>query len=76
MTLKQRRETMHSRIAHNHYSCVEDTIHNFIKLFIIDQGAIDTLSKDEWSHKIANAIHWKKIRARILNGEKLRFKDM
>ena len=65
MTLKQRRETMRNRIDNNwlQFDSTVDNIKNFIKLFIIDKGAIfenlflfwgaiDTVSKDEWARKI------------------------
>jgi len=41
-----------------------ETIKNFVKLFIIDQGAIDTISKDEWSRKINLALQKQNIEAR------------
>lgn len=69
---------MHDRIEANqlNFDKTVDTIRNFVKLFIIDQGAVDTLSKDEWSRKIANAIHWQNIKDRILKGEKVDIKEM
>ena len=54
MSLKARRETVHARIEGSrlkHDKTVE-TVKNFVKLFIIDQGAIETISRDEWSVKI------------------------
>jgi hypothetical protein len=73
MTLKQRRETVHSRIDQYCYDPDKtvETVRNFIKLFIIDHGAMDTLSRDEWSRKIANAIHWQNIKAKLMKGEKV-----
>ena len=38
-----------------------DTIKNFVKLFIIDTGAVETISKDEWSRKINLAIKKREI---------------
>jgi len=38
-----------------------DSIKNFIKLFIIDTGAVETISKDEWSRKINLAIKKREI---------------
>lgn len=63
MSLKQRRETVHSRIDDDGfvYGKTIDTVKNFVKLFIIDQGAIDTISKDEWSRKITTAIAKKEL---------------
>ena len=56
--MKQRRETVHNRIQSEkfEYGKTVQTIKNFVKLFIIDQGAIDTISNDEWSRKIHAAI--------------------
>jgi hypothetical protein len=58
MTLKARRETIHERINNDYmkHEKIIDTVKNFIKLFIIDNGAIDTISRDEWSRKINQAI--------------------
>lgn len=58
MSLMQRRETMHKRIDQNwiNKDTTMENIKNFIKLFIIDKGSIDTISKDEWSRKINFAI--------------------
>lgn len=52
--MKQRRETVHARIETNRlkYDKTVETVMNFVKLFIIDQGAIETISRDEWSMKI------------------------
>jgi len=63
MTLKQRRETMRNRIDNNwlQFDSTVDNIKNFIKLFIIDKGAIDTVSKDEWARKINFALKKKEI---------------
>lgn len=49
---------MHKRIDENglnHERTIEN-IKNFIKLFIIDKGSIETISKDEWSRKINFAV--------------------
>ena len=58
MALKQRRETVHNRIQIDQFKFGKtvETIKNFVKLFIIDQGAIDTISNDEWSRKVHAAI--------------------
>jgi len=58
MSLKQRRETVIGRIENAHLQTDKtvDTIKNFIKLFIINQGSIDSISNDEWSRKINAAI--------------------
>ena len=58
MYFKQRRKTMHERISRQHlcfnrYDCM---MKDFIKLFIIDQGAIENMSNDEWQMKIEKAI--------------------
>lgn len=58
MTLKQRRETVHKRIDETKhvFDKTNECVRNFVKLFIIDRGAIDTMSKDETSRKIAIAL--------------------
>lgn len=57
MSLKHRREELHNRIEEEQgdYEKITSTVKNFIKLFIIDQSALDTVSKDEWSRKISQA---------------------
>ena len=52
-----------------------ETIKNFVKLFIIDQGAIDTISKDEWSRKINIALQKQNIEARQAAGEKVKVNE-
>lgn len=48
MTVKQRRETVLQRIEQDRLNPdkVEDTIKNYIKLFIISRGALDSISND------------------------------
>ena len=48
-----------------------DTVKNFLKLFIINQGALDTISNDEWSRKINQAVIRSNHMDRIKNGEKM-----
>jgi hypothetical protein len=78
MSLKQRRETVHNRIDDDKfiYGKTIDTVKNFVKLFIIDQGAIDTISKDEWSRKITAAISKQELLERQQRGEKVTAKDI
>ena len=45
-----------------------DTIKNFVKLFIIDTGAVETISKDEWSRKINLAIRKREIKEKKIKG--------
>jgi len=52
-----------------------ETIKNFVKLFIIDQGAIDTISKDEWSRKINIALQKQNILDRKAKGEKIKVNE-
>lgn len=58
MSLIHRREAMLQRIDENwlNHDTTLENIKNFIKLFIIDKGSIETISKDEWSKKINFAI--------------------
>ena len=68
MTIKQRRDTVIQRIDRDWMQVDKtvDTVKNFVKLFIINQGALDTISNDEWSRKINQAIirgnHLERIR--------------
>lgn len=73
MSLKQRRETVHGRIDTDAfaYGKTVATIKNFVKLFIIDQGAIDTISKDEWSRKIHAAMVRQEHLDKVARGEKV-----
>lgn len=73
MSLKQRRETVHGRIESDGfvYGKTVATIKNFVKLFIIDQGAIDTISNDEWSRKIHAAMVRKDHKERTARGERV-----
>lgn len=73
MSLKQRRETVHGRIEGQYlqYDQTISMIKNFVKLFIIDQGAVDTLSEDEWSKKIKAAIYKRELDERMSKGEKI-----
>ena len=41
-------------------------VKNFVKLFMIDEGAVETITNDEWSKKIDRAIQ-KKIREEMRN---------
>ena len=77
MTLKQRRDTVVGRIEADwlNNDKVLETIKNFVKLFIINQGSIDTISNDEWSRKINAAIIRSEHKTRIAQGEKIRMKD-
>ena len=52
-----------------------ECVRNFVKLFIIDRGAIDTMSKDETSRKIAIALQKKELDERRRNGEKITMKE-
>lgn len=54
MTVKQRRETLLKRIQDDYLNPdrTNETIKNFIKLFIINMCAVDSISNDEWSRKI------------------------
>ena len=56
MALVHRREVISDRINNAHYTEALETVKNFIKLFIIDKGALFTLSKDECSRKISVAL--------------------
>ena len=73
MSLKQRRETVHGRIEDQYlkYDQTVNMIKNFVKLFIIDKGAVDTISQDEWSKKIKTAIYKRELNERRSNGEKI-----
>lgn len=33
-----------------------DMVKNFVKLFMIDEGAVESITHDEWSKKIDRAI--------------------
>ena len=48
-----------------------ETVKNFVKLFIIDKGAIDTISKDEWARKISFCILKWEFEEKKARGEKL-----
>lgn len=48
-----------------------ETVKNFVKLFIIDKGAIDTISKDEWARKISFCIMKREFEEKKARGEKL-----
>lgn len=48
-----------------------ETVKNFVKLFIIDKGAIDTISKDEWARKISFCIMKKEFEEKKARGEKV-----
>jgi hypothetical protein len=48
-----------------------ETVKNFVKLFIIDKGAIDTISKDEWARKISFCILKREFEEKKARGEKL-----
>lgn len=63
MSLKLRREVIQKRILENGIKTdrILDTIKNFVKLFIMDQGALENISKDEWSRKINLAIKKREI---------------
>lgn len=54
MTLKSRRETVHKRIdgIKLQEGKAYETVRNFIKLFLLDKGAIDTISRDETARKV------------------------
>lgn len=71
MTLRHRRETVIDRIdANEHiFEKTTDTIKNFVKLFIIDQGAMDTISKDQWSRKIADSLRSRYLDEKAASGQ-------
>lgn len=64
---------MHGRIEDQYlkYDQTVNMIKNFVKLFIIDKGAVDTISQDEWSKKIKTAIYKRELNERMQNGEKI-----
>lgn len=64
---------MHGRIEDQYlkYDQTVNMIKNFVKLFIIDKGAVDTISQDEWSKKIKTAIYKRELNERRSNGEKI-----
>jgi hypothetical protein len=53
-----------------------DTVKNFVKLFIIDKGAIDTISRDEWARKINFCVMKKELEEKKARGEKINSMDM
>ena len=53
-----------------------DTVKNFVKLFIIDKGAIDTISRDEWARKINFCVMKKELEEKKAHGEKINSMDM
>jgi len=77
MSLKARRETLISRIQGDSLSHerVEETLKNFLKLFIINKGQLETISKDEWSRKINAALIQRDYEERKANGEKINLQD-
>jgi len=56
MALKNRREIITKRIEEAHYTEAVDIAKNFIKLFIIDRAALDSISKDDCSKKVNESI--------------------
>lgn len=70
MSLIHRREAMLQRIDENwlNHDTILENIKNFIKLFIIDKGSIETISKDEWSKKINFAIKQQLIKEKEQKG--------
>jgi hypothetical protein len=64
---------VHGRIEDQYlkYDQTVNMIKNFVKLFIIDKGAVDTISQDEWSKKIKTAIYKRELNERRSNGEKI-----
>lgn len=73
MTVKQRRETVLQRIDQDRLNPdkVEDTIKNYIKLFIISRGALDSISNDRWSRKVQLELIKHGHKERIAIGEKV-----
>ena len=68
---------MHRRIddTKHVFDKTNECVRNFVKLFIIDRGAIDTMSKDETSRKIAIALQQKELEERRIGGEKISMKE-
>jgi hypothetical protein len=58
MSLKQRRNMVVGRLEKQYldYDQTELMCKNFIKLFVIDQGAVESMVSDEWSKKVARGI--------------------
>lgn len=77
MTVTQRRETLLQRIQDDYLDPdkITDTIKNFVKLFIINMGAIDSISNDEWSRKINKELIRQRHREAKENGLELKLKD-
>ena len=73
MSLKQRRETVVGRLEKQYlnHSETENMCRNFVKLFLIDQGAIESMVTDEWSKKITRGIEQHEIEERKLKGENI-----
>lgn len=73
MAIKQRRDIVLERIQNDRLDPdkVEDVMKNYIKLFIISRGALDSVSNDEWSRKIQHAIIRQDHKERIACGEKI-----
>lgn len=58
VSVRSRREVIARRIE-NQLLKLDQTVNmvkNFVKLFIIDQGAVESVTNDEWSKKIQRAI--------------------
>jgi hypothetical protein len=58
VAVKSRRDTVAERIESQlmDYEKMVDMVKNFVKLFMIDEGAVESITNDEWSKKIDRAI--------------------
>lgn len=58
MSLKQRRDVIVERLEKQYlnYNETENMCKNFIKLFVIDQGAVESMVTDEWTKKVSRGI--------------------
>jgi hypothetical protein len=58
VAVKSRRDIVAERIESQlmDYEKMVDMVKNFVKLFMIDEGAVESITNDEWSKKIDRAI--------------------
>ena len=58
IAIKARRETVTRRIENQlmDYDQMVNMVKNFVKLFMIDQGAVESITTTEWSDKIDRGI--------------------
>ena len=58
IAIKARRETVTRRIENQlmDYDQMVNMVKNFVKLFMIDQGAVESITTTEWSDKINRGI--------------------